>query len=109
MGEEMSREFGEYVGGYFHNKIQSAYEDCKGSGNKLTQMWGEFLEEFYDVAYEIANFEASDSGLYAPIMESIKQVPVMQKKLAEIEEYLYDYKRVAEEAVREKCAKEGLK
>jgi len=104
----MSREFGEHSGGFFHRKIESASEDCLESRCKLTQMWGEFLKIFYDVAYEISNYEAADSGLYAPIMESIAKIPEMQKKLFEIDSYLYDYRRIAEEAVRGYCDNKGV-
>jgi hypothetical protein len=106
-GAEMSREFGSYHGGYFHDKISNAAEDCRDSSCKLTTMWGEFLETFHSVAYEISNYEASDSGLYAPIFESMAKLPMLKKKLEEIDAYLYDYKRIAEEAVRKHC--EGKK
>jgi hypothetical protein len=105
----MSREFGDFSGGYFHNKIDSAASDCQEGRCKLTQMWGEFLMIFSDVSYEISNYEASDSGLYAPIMESIAKIPAMKKKLSEIDDYLDDYKRVAEEALREYCQKKDEK
>lgn len=99
----MSREFGDHIGGYFDQKIFNASQDCKTSGCKLTNLWGEFLSIFHDVAYQIANYEACDSGLYAPIFESVSTIPLLRKKLDEIDAYLADYKRVAEEAVRKHC------
>lgn len=95
----MSREFGTYVSGYFHQKIDSAADDCREGKDELTKLWGKFLEEFSYVANEISNSEAFDSGPEAPILESSKRIRALKSKLQAIEEYLEPYQRIAEEAV----------
>jgi len=98
----MSREFGEYQHGYFHDKIRSAAEDCRTeSDNKLTHLYGELLEELYKIAYQISNFEACDSGFYAPVQETMQRMPALKAKLREIEEFVATYKDVADNAVRD--------
>lgn len=102
----MSREFGEYYsGGYFHDKISYAAEDCKEGRDQLTRLWGEFLEEFKDVAYQISNSEAADSGPDAPISETIMKMPALKRKLDAIEGFILPYQRVAQEAVRKALEK----
>lgn len=98
----MSREFGEYSSGYFHQKIAGCADDCGGSRHELTKLWGEFLREFYDVAYAISSHEACDSGAAYPIMESVEKLPVLRKKLDQISSFLRPYQDVMEEAVRKK-------
>ena len=95
----MSREFGNLSSGYFHQKIDLAADDCSEGRDELTKLWGKFLEEFYHVAYQISNSEASDSGPEAPILESIKRIGALKSKLKAIEEYLEPYQRVVDEAL----------
>jgi hypothetical protein len=102
----MSREFGhEYGGKFFLEHIECAYEDCTIGRDELTKLWGEFLREFYEVAYEISRSEAGDSGPDAPIMESIERMPTLQARLDKIKEYLQPFKAVAEAAVRKATEK----
>ena len=96
----MSREFGSCSSGYFHQQIQTCAQDCAGSNDVLVQLWGEFLEEFYDVAYSIASSEAGDSAPYDPIMKTIEKMGILTKKLNNVSDYVASYKRVAEETVR---------
>jgi hypothetical protein len=96
----MSREFGSYSSGYFHQQIQTCAQDCAGSNDVLVQLWGEFLEEFYDVAYSISSSEACDSAPYDPIMKTIEKMDVLRTKLDKISIHVGPYRRVAEEAVR---------
>jgi hypothetical protein len=96
----VSREFGDGWGGYFHTKIQNAAEDCRGGRDTLTQLWGKFLEEFAEVAYQIAGSEACDSGPYAPIIETINRLPELRQRLAAIQTYVEPFKDCMEDAVR---------
>ncbi len=98
----MSREFGSYMSGYFHSQIEYAAEDLAEGRGELTHLWGEWFREFYDVAYAIANFEASDSGEWDPIMATIKALPTLKKAIAAIEHYLMPYEDVIEATLREK-------
>lgn len=105
----MSREFGEYGGGgYFHNKIADAADDAKGGRDQLTRLWGDFLEEFSNVAYSISTSEACDSGEYDPIMENIARMPQLNAILIKIGNYLEPYEEVARRAV-EKATEERKK
>lgn len=105
----MSREFGSYQTGYFHTQIETAANDALAGRAKITRLWGKFLEEFKHVAYSIATSEANNSAEDDPIMESIKRMPALQNRLVAIMAYLEPFERVAEEAVREQCAKAGKK
>ena len=106
----MSREFGNlYNGGYFHDEIRHAAEDCATGRDQLTKLWGEFLEEFYNIAYQISNSEASDSGPYAPIIESINRMESLKAALDKINEYLDPFRDVMAEAVRNENEKKGGK
>lgn len=98
----MSREFGSYHGGYFHDKIRNAAEDCREEGrDPLTKLWGSFLEEFAEVAYAISTSEAGDSGTYYPIMETIKRMQELKRRLEVVEYFVQPYQRCMEEAVRD--------
>jgi len=98
----MSREFGSYMSGYFHSQIDYAAEDLAEGRSELTRLWGKWFREFYPVAYAIANFEAADSGLYDPIMATIKALPALKKAMVAIEEYIEPFDDVIEMAIREK-------
>ena len=98
----MSREFGEGPGGFFHNKIQDAAEDCRGGDCEITKKWGRFLEEFYNLAWHISTAEACDSSEASLIVESIKAIPLLKSKMEDIEKYLGKYEAVIEKAIRER-------
>ena len=103
----MSREFGSYCSGYFHSQMSYAAEDLAEGEGELTRLWGKWFREFYDIAYAIANYEAADSGLYDPIMTTIKKLPALKAAMAAIEEYLRPFEDVIEEAVREKVKEDN--
>lgn len=96
----MSREFGDTLGGFFHDKIRYAAEDCRTGRDPLTKLWGEFLMEFSEVAYAISTSEACDSGPDFPIFQTLQSLPNLERKLADIRSFVEPYKRVAEQAVR---------
>jgi len=101
----MSREFGSYCNGYFHTQMSQAADDCRGGREQITRLWGDFLAEFAEVAYSISSCEASDSCVDDPIMQSLRSMPHLEKRLAMIRDYLEPFKRVAETAVREAVEK----
>jgi hypothetical protein len=105
----MSREFGDCIGGYFHDKISNAAEDATNGRLEITRKWGEFLKVFYEVAYAISSAEACDSGEYDPIMVSIAKIPALQREMAMISYYLITYENVMEEAVRKHIRDEAAK
>lgn len=98
----LSREFGSYMSGYFHSQIDYAASDLAEGKGELTRLWGKWLEEFYKIAYAIASYEADDSGMYDPIVTTIKTLPALRVAMAAIEEYLDPFEDVMEMAVREK-------
>jgi len=82
----MSREFGECIGGYFHDKIDYALNDLKDSSHiELHKKLIPFFESLYKVAYQISSVEAADSGEQASIEALIEQIPVMIEELQKIQ------------------------
>ena len=103
----MSREFGDDCGSFFHEKIRNAVNNCKYEGNyELTKKWGEFLQEFYNIAYSISSCEASDTCESDLIMDTIYRLPLLQGKLDEIQQYVQLHKTIANHAVRDYINKE---
>ena len=97
----MSREFGSYENGYFHQQIQQGAKDCLEGNDELTRLWGKFLEEFYEVAYAISTSEAGDSGPYRPIIENLNRMTALQDRLDDIKSFLEIFDDVAKRAVSE--------
>ena len=77
----MSREFGEYVGGYFHDKIRSAKEDLELAHFELHRKLVPILESIYDIAYAVSSVEAGDSGEYASKEALRKNIPILLLQL----------------------------
>ena|ERR1019366_2997536 len=102
----MSREFGSYESGYFHTQIETAAQDCLNGKDPLTKLYGEFLKEFSEIAYQISNSEAFDSGPEYPILATIERIGLLKSRLNDIEYFIEPYKRIAENAVRELASKE---
>lgn len=96
----MSREFGTYGGGYFHERMNDAADDLAGGNDGISKAWAKFFDEFRYVAYSIATSEAGDSAEYAPILETIRRMPALQKALDDVANYVQPFKDVAEYAVR---------
>ena len=85
----MSREFGECIGGYFHDKIDYALNDLKDSSHiELHKKLIPFFESLYKVAYQISSVEAADSGEQASIEALIEQIPVMISELQKIQKQI---------------------
>ena len=103
----MSREFGSYYQGYFHTQIDQAAKDCLGGSHQITRLWGEFLQEFESISYSISSAEACDSGEYDPVLESIRKIPALTKKLDAIQRYLDPFRDVIRESIKEKLEKES--
>lgn len=97
----MSREFGSYQSGYFHNQIESGADDCLDGQGELTRLWGKFLQDFYPVAYAISSYEACDSDASFPISENIKHIGTLREDLRAISDYLAPFESIAREAVSE--------
>lgn len=102
----MSREFGSYINGYFHDQIWQGAEDCLKGDDKITRLWGEFLKDFSDIAYAISTSEAADSGEDFPIMKTIEKLPQLQNRLNAIKDHVRVFEKVMEEAVRRKVEEE---
>lgn len=80
----MSREFGEYIGGYFHHKIDHATDDLRHANYDLHKKLVPFFEALYKVSYQISNVEAGDSGEYASVNALKEQIPVMIMELEKL-------------------------
>lgn len=81
----MSREFGEYVGGYFHDKIESATQDLEDAHYSLHKKLIPVLESLYEIAYAISSVEAGDSGEERSIEAFKKHIPYMVLQLEGID------------------------
>lgn len=97
----MSREFGAYDGGYFHDRMRNAADDLAGGHDGISKAWARFFDEFQHVAYSIATSEAGDSAEYDPILETIRRLPSLQAALDGVKNYVQPFKDVAEQAVRD--------
>jgi hypothetical protein len=85
----MSREFGEYIGGYFHDKINHAMDDLKHSSHiELHKKLIPFFKSLHKIAYEISNVEAGDSGEDASINAMKKEIPIMITELKKLQNTL---------------------
>lgn len=109
MEKQMSREFGENPGGFFHTKIDNAKHDLiEESNNAFHLKFVPLLSELYELAYAISSVEAGDSCDDRSVFQAMESVPKMIKILKEIDETeLSKYRRVAEEAVRHYKKKMG--
>lgn len=96
----MSREFGSYVAGYFHDQIDTCAIDALNGRCEITRKWGAVLKALYPIAYSISSAETGDSGEYDPILKSIEQINNVRAALDEVQDYLQPFKDVAREAVR---------
>lgn len=104
----MSGEFGSYNEGYFHSQMEYAADDCLGGSYEITKKWGEFLNEFRDVATAISWAEACDTGESHAIIESMKKIELLEQKLRDIKQYLRPFKDVAEK-LTQKSIEDTLK
>lgn len=69
----MSGEFGIYLGGYMHNKILYASEDCKQDCTfPVTHALGDVLDKLYLIAKDVSYYEASDIS-YEDALLNIQQ------------------------------------
>lgn len=107
----MSREFGDYGGGYFHDKIRLAAEDASSGEYEITRLWGKLLTDFYEVAYAIASAEARDASEGDAILESMEMLPQISRDLTAIDSYQKPFRDIARRAVqrylRDNRPKEG--
>jgi hypothetical protein len=100
----MSREFGSYCNGYFHEQIRLGAEDCLAGRDDLTRLWGAFLNEFNDIAYAIASSEACDSGPEATVIATIEKMKALKAALSKIEDFTEPHRRCMEHALRKALA-----
>lgn len=84
----MSREFGEYVGGYFHDKIKSAKKDLELANFGLHRKLVPVFESLYNIAHVISSVEAGNSGEYDSREALIVNIPVMLKQLEDLNKKL---------------------
>ncbi len=104
----MSREFGDYQAGYFHQKLESCASDCCVGRDPLTKLWGGVLKSMGNIAWSISSSEACDSGPGDSIIQSIRDIDSIQKNLDAVKEFIRPYEQVAKEAVRLSAQKDHL-
>ena len=98
----MSREFGNYYGGYFHDKIQNALTDLEQeAGTGFHKEFIPLFESLYEIAYAISSVEACDSSLSRSIITTIDELPKMMKTLKNLEKSVEVYQQVSRNAIRQ--------
>jgi hypothetical protein len=97
----MSYEFGNYVGGYFHNKIYSAKEDLEQEAKfELHKRLIPFFGMLHEVSFAISAVEAGDSGEDRSVFAMLDNLPLMISELEKLDAELEIFRRVAREAVQ---------
>jgi hypothetical protein len=87
-GKTVSREFGSFrVCGYFHYRMEVAAQECLEGRDTLTKLWGNFLKDFYPVAYAIASSEADDAGPSLTVRETLGELRKLRNHLDQIERF----------------------
>lgn len=84
----MSREFGECICGYFHNKIESAAHDLEDAHYSLHKKLIPVLDSLYKIAYAISSVEAGDSGEERSIEAFKEHIPFMILQLEGIDRHI---------------------
>lgn len=107
----MSREFGDYGGGgYFHSKVESALNDLKEeSRDEFHRKFIPLFEELYLISYAIASVEAGDSCIDRSIFQTMESIPKMERWIEKMNQDLEVYRRVAQEAIRNRSMRKLLK
>ena len=97
----MSREFGEHGSGFFHEKLYSCLEDLKFEAKEdFHQKFIPLYRELYEIAYAISSVEAGDSCIDRSIFETMNRLPAIKDIVKDLEDTVYPYRRIAEEAVK---------
>lgn len=103
----MSREFGEYGQGFFHEKLFNCLEDLKFEAREdFHRKFIPLFRELYEIAYAISSVEACDSSIDRTVFETINRLPKIKETIKDLENTVEPYKRVAEEAVRQAVKKD---
>lgn len=84
----VSREFGSFTPGYFHDQVRQAADDCLEGAYPLTRLWGEFLAALAPVAYAVSSAEAGDSAADYPAAATATALPALKAALAEVERFV---------------------
>lgn len=98
--QHMSREFGDYDGGFFHNKVANAAGDARGGHHPLTLAWGKVLEAMQDVAWSISSVEAGDSSPSDLQIVSVKALRLVRDALYGVDALTRETIDVQRDAVR---------
>lgn len=80
----MSGEFGDegfVFGGFFHHKVERAFEDLSGGEGRAAKAWLGVFETLVPVARAISYEEAGDSSEVYPIEETVKALPKLRDAL----------------------------
>ena len=96
----MSGEFGSYTGGYVHDQIDYAADDCQASDEPMTRLLGDILRALHPIARGVCWHEAADSGPEAPVMAAMEALPAVRAAVRAMEKHVEPYRRVAERAIR---------
>ncbi len=98
----MPGEFGSFQPGYFWVQVEMSALDLASGKDTLTRKWGQFFFTFAPVAKAVCWSEAGDSSPDHAILETIKHLPEIKKRLADIENFVRPYQEVAEAVLDER-------
>jgi hypothetical protein len=83
----MPGQWGYYQPGWFWAQVQMTAVTLASGKNELTRKWGTVFEVLSPIARAIAWSEAGDSSLEDSVRETLKHLPELKRRLAEIESY----------------------
>jgi hypothetical protein len=96
----MPGDFGSYQPGWFWVQVEVSALDLASGRDILTRKWGQFFQAFAPVAKAVCWSEAGDSSPDHAMLETIKQLPEIKKRLADIENFVRPYREVAKVSER---------
>ena len=83
----MSREFGEYDGGYFHTKLQRCCEDAEAGRTDGAKVIAALLNPLADMAYAVSSEEACDSGPDGTVQTFAESAPALRSAMHALEAF----------------------
>jgi len=94
----MSREFGEAVGGFFHDKLRYAVEDAEGGKSPYTKVIGEVLVPLAEMAWQVSSVEAGDASEEAVISSILQHLPGLKRAVQHLEYAVQAHRNLADAA-----------
>lgn len=94
----MSREFGDTIGGFFHDKLRYAVEDAESGTLTYTRAVGKVLQPLAEIAWHVSSVEAGDSSTEAVVSSILQHLPELRLAVDALAQSVYSHQRVADDA-----------